>query len=139
MGGESIYDEGTFEDEISQRLRFNRRGLLAMANMGQRHTNGSQFFFTLDRADNLYGANTLFGTVTGDTLFNLLKFNELELDESGERPVYPPTVKSVEVVDNPFTDIEPRITAAERKEQAGARKEMKKARSKDQKRGKAIK
>lgn len=41
-GGDSIYDEGTFNDEFSNRLRFNRRGLVAMANAGKRHTNLSQ-------------------------------------------------------------------------------------------------
>ena len=71
-GGESIWDE-PFEDEISQRLKFNRRGLLAMANTGRKHTNGSQWFLTLDRADGLAGKSTLFGTVSGDTLYNVLK------------------------------------------------------------------
>jgi len=41
-GGESIYDEGYFEDEFTQRLRFNRRGIVAMANTGKRNTNLSQ-------------------------------------------------------------------------------------------------
>lgn len=39
-------------------------------------------------------------------------------------------IKSVEVVDNPFPDIEPRITAKERKEQDKAKKEMKLERAK---------
>lgn len=42
-GGESIYEEFYFEDEFTQRLRFNRRGLVAMANTGKRHTNLSQY------------------------------------------------------------------------------------------------
>lgn len=41
-GGDSIYEEFYFEDEFSQRLRFNRRGLVAMANTGKRNTNLSQ-------------------------------------------------------------------------------------------------
>lgn len=41
-GGDSIYEEGYFEDEITQRLRFNRRGLVAMANTGKKNTNLSQ-------------------------------------------------------------------------------------------------
>ncbi|XP_010366564.1 spliceosome-associated protein CWC27 homolog isoform X2 [Rhinopithecus roxellana] len=63
-GGESIY--GTpFKDEFHSRLRFNRRGLVAMANAGS-HDNGSQFFFTLGRADELNNKHTIFGKV----LFN---------------------------------------------------------------------
>lgn len=42
-GGDSIYEEGYFEDEITQRLRFNRRGLVAMANTGKKNTNLSQY------------------------------------------------------------------------------------------------
>lgn len=41
-GGDSVYEEGYFEDEITQRLRFNRRGLVAMANTGKKNTNLSQ-------------------------------------------------------------------------------------------------
>lgn len=43
-GGESIYGS-SFKDEVHQRLRFNRRGIVAMANSGK-DTNGSQFFIT---------------------------------------------------------------------------------------------
>lgn len=39
---------------------------------------------------------------------------ELELDEN-ERPLYPPRIKSAEVVLNPFDDIIPRITAEEKR------------------------
>lgn len=119
-----MWDE-PFEDEISQRLRFTRRGLLAMANAGERHTNASQFFFTLDKAPQLDGSHTIFGRVAGDTVFNLLKLDDIEL--VGERPRYPPSILSAEVLDNPFPDIEPRITAAERKEQRAARLELRRA------------
>ncbi len=47
-----------------------RRGLLGMANNGKRHTNTSQFFFTLDRADELTGKHTLFGKITGNTIYS---------------------------------------------------------------------
>ena len=42
-GGESIYDSEPFADEFSQRLRFNRRGLVACANAGTRNSNLSQY------------------------------------------------------------------------------------------------
>ncbi|CAJ0962512.1 unnamed protein product [Ranitomeya imitator] len=52
--------KGPQEDEFHTRLRFNRRGLVAMANAGP-HDNGSQFFFTLGRADELNNKHTIFG------------------------------------------------------------------------------
>ncbi|TRZ04173.1 hypothetical protein DNTS_030918 [Danionella cerebrum] len=61
-GGESIYGR-PFKDEFHSRLRFIRRGLVAMANAGP-HDNGSQFFFTLGRADELNNKHTIFGKVT---------------------------------------------------------------------------
>ena len=48
QGGESIYG-GPFRDETHQRLRFSHRGLVACANQNEPHTNGSQFFVTLDK------------------------------------------------------------------------------------------
>jgi peptidyl-prolyl cis-trans isomerase SDCCAG10 len=61
------------QDEFHSRLKFHRRGLLAMAN-GGKDDNAQQFFLTLDRADNFNKKNTIFGTVnlTGNTLYNLL-------------------------------------------------------------------
>ncbi|CAG8460498.1 15346_t:CDS:2, partial [Dentiscutata heterogama] len=110
FGGESIYG-GPFEDEFHSRLRFVRRGLVAMANSGK-NDNRSQFFITLDRTDELQNKHTIFGTVVDDTVFNALKIGELETDEN-ERPLYPPKILSTEVVLNPFDDIVPRITLEE--------------------------
>ena len=60
-GGESIYG-AKFEDEISPRLKFDREGLLAMANAGP-NTNGSQFFITLVPTPWLNSHHTIFGEV----------------------------------------------------------------------------
>lgn len=68
-GGESFYGE-PFQDEVHQRLKFNRRGLIGMANNSKRNTNGSQWFITLDRTDELTGKHTLFGKITGTTIFS---------------------------------------------------------------------
>uniref|UniRef100_F6Y4V8 Spliceosome-associated protein CWC27 homolog n=1 Tax=Ornithorhynchus anatinus TaxID=9258 RepID=F6Y4V8_ORNAN len=104
-GGESIYG-APFKDEFHSRLRFNRRGLVAMANAGP-HDNGSQFFFTLGRADELNNKHTIFGKVTGDTVYNMLRLTEVEIDEE-ERPLNPHKIRSCEVLFNPFDDIIPR-------------------------------
>ncbi|XP_048030641.1 spliceosome-associated protein CWC27 homolog [Megalobrama amblycephala] len=104
-GGESIYGR-PFKDEFHSRLRFNRRGLVAMANAGP-HDNGSQFFFTLGRADELNNKHTIFGKVTGDTVYNMLRLADVECD-SDERPLNPHKIRSTEVLHSAFDDIIPR-------------------------------
>uniref|UniRef100_A0A2K5BV01 Spliceosome-associated protein CWC27 homolog n=1 Tax=Aotus nancymaae TaxID=37293 RepID=A0A2K5BV01_AOTNA len=112
-GGESIYG-APFKDEFHSRLRFNRRGLVAMANAGS-HDNGSQFFFTLGRADELNNKHTIFGKVTGDTVYNMLRLSEVDIDDE-ERPHNPHKIKSCEVLFNPFDDIIPREIKRPKKE-----------------------
>ncbi|XP_044302171.1 spliceosome-associated protein CWC27 homolog isoform X3 [Varanus komodoensis] len=125
LGGESIYG-APFKDEFHSRLRFNRRGLVAMANAGP-HDNGSQFFFTLGRADELNNKHTIFGKVTGDTIYNMLRLAEVETD-TDERPVNPHKIKGTEVLFNPFDDIIPRSSKKMKNEKPV--EEVKKAKSK---------
>src|SRR5262249_42735650 len=61
-GGQSIWGK-SFEDECSPALKFDRKGLLAMANAGK-NTNGSQFFITCAPTSWLNGKHTIFGEVT---------------------------------------------------------------------------
>lgn len=85
-----------FEDEIHPRLRFVHRGLVGMANNGQKNSNDSQFFITLgkeqlvlapptnqctcpDRADELNGQHTLFGRVVGDTIFSMSPLHQCQM------------------------------------------------------------
>nr|KAF6366064.1 CWC27 spliceosome associated cyclophilin [Pipistrellus kuhlii] len=77
-----------------------------MANAGP-HDNGSQFFFTLGRADELNNKHTIFGKITGDTIYNMLRLAEVDTDNE-ERPLNPHRIKSCEVLFNPFDDIIPR-------------------------------
>ncbi|KIM38328.1 hypothetical protein M413DRAFT_447828 [Hebeloma cylindrosporum] len=131
-GGESFYGE-PFEDEIHPRLRFSHRGIVAMANNGTKNSNDSQFFITLDRADELHGKHTLFGRCIGDTVYNVMKIGDMELDKEG-RPVYPPKIKSIRIVENPFDDIVPRITAAEKRAQQRAKEQAQREREEEQRR-----
>lgn len=61
-GGESVWGK-PFEDEYSANLKFNKAGLLAMANRGP-NTNGSQFFITTAATPWLDRRHTIFGEVT---------------------------------------------------------------------------
>ncbi|GJJ11376.1 hypothetical protein Clacol_005608 [Clathrus columnatus] len=101
-GGESFYGE-PFEDEIHPRLRFTHRGLVGMANNGEKDTNDSQFFITLDRADELH---------------DVLKIGQ-SLTENDR----PPKIRTVKILENPFDDIVPRITAAEKRAQQLAKEQ----------------
>ncbi|KAI5864313.1 cyclophilin-like protein [Durotheca rogersii] len=141
-GGESIYDGGAysgdldpwpmdqrrgknagptgvnFKDEFHSRLKFNRRGLLGMANESKPDTNASQFFFTLDKAEELNNRNTMFGRVVGDTIYNLARMGEAEVAEGGERPLYPVKITSVEILVNPFDDMKRQERVVKHSQQA---------------------
>jgi peptidyl-prolyl cis-trans isomerase SDCCAG10 len=134
QGGESSYDGEPFADEFHSRLKFNRRGLLGMANTGGKDDNGSQFFFTLANTPELQGRNTMFGRIVGDTIYNLMKIAEADIAEGSEdRPMYPSRVTSTEIIINPFEDMVKRARAAERTEP-----EAKKAKKPKRKAGKAL-
>ncbi|KFK29908.1 hypothetical protein AALP_AA7G194000 [Arabis alpina] len=124
-GGESIYG-GVFGDEFHSRLRFNHRGIVAMANASLPNSNGSQFFFTLDKCDWLDKKHTIFGKVTGDSIYNLLRLGEVDTSKD-DRPLDPaPKILSVEVLWNPFEDIVPRVLAKTSQESVAEVKEPQK-------------
>lgn len=60
-GGQSFWNKN-FKDEFSDKAKFNRKGLLAMANAGP-GTNGSQFFITVAPTPWLNRKHTIFGEV----------------------------------------------------------------------------
>ncbi|KAJ6995437.1 hypothetical protein NC653_018030 [Populus alba x Populus x berolinensis] len=91
QGGESIY----------------RTFLVACANAGRPHSNGSQFFITLERFDWLDKKNTIFGKITGDSIFNLLSLGEAETNKNDDWPLDPPP--RITSVENPFEDIIPKV------------------------------
>lgn len=59
--GESIWKK-PFSDEISDKVKFDKLGVLAMAN-SRPDTNGSQFFITVKPTPALNGRHTIFGEV----------------------------------------------------------------------------
>ncbi|KAK9456636.1 cyclophilin family peptidyl-prolyl cis-trans isomerase [Dipodascopsis uninucleata] len=106
-GGQSIYSsEGGFPSEFHSRLRFNRRGLLGNAEAESQNDN-SQFFITLAATPELQRKHTLFGRVVGETIYNVLKISEVELNEDG-RPLYPTKISHTEILVNYFSDMKPR-------------------------------
>jgi peptidyl-prolyl cis-trans isomerase SDCCAG10 len=105
-GGESIWGR-PFKDEIHGRIKFNHRGQVAMANENAPHTNQSQFFITLGACEWLNKKHTIFGKVTGNTIFNVLRIGDADTNEQ-DRPLEPITVVQTEVLMNPFDDIIPR-------------------------------
>ncbi|XP_034935097.1 spliceosome-associated protein CWC27 homolog [Chelonus insularis] len=107
-GGESA-DGHSVKDEFHSRLRFCRRGLVAMANAGK-DTNTSQFFITLGATPELQNKHTIFGKIVGDTIYNVLKLEEAEIDHD-ERPVYPQKILKTKVLLNPFDDLVPTIVS----------------------------
>ncbi|KAF8195015.1 cyclophilin-like protein [Pholiota molesta] len=93
-GGESFYGGAR------PRLRFSHRSIVAMANNGTKNSNDSQFFITLDRADELHGKHTVFGRCI------LRRYS-----------VHPPKIKSVRIVDNSFDDIRAKEQAQREREE----------------------
>lgn len=87
--------------------------MVAMANSSE-DDNGSQFFFTMGPTPELQNKHTLFGKVTGDTLYNMLKLEDGLVDHN-ERPLYPPKIIKAEILSNPFSDIVPRVLKKEEK------------------------
>lgn len=81
-GGKSIWNK-SFEDEVSPVLKFDRKGLLAMANAGP-NTNGSQFFITAAPTPWLNMKHTIFGEVTGG--YEIVQKIENTATASGDRP-----------------------------------------------------
>ena len=119
-GGESIYGS-PFKDEFHTRLRFIRRGLVAMANAGK-DDNGSQFFFTFGSTPELQNKHTIFGKVTGETVFNMMKLEDALVDHD-DRPKYPPKITGAEVLSNPFPDIVPRVVPKQKEKKSEKKKE----------------
>ncbi len=93
FGGESLWG-GTFADEFDPSLRFNRPGLLAMANAGP-GTNGSQFFITLASTPHLNDKHTIFGEVA-EGMDVLTAIGNVRTDPR-DKPVEPVVIEGIEI------------------------------------------
>ncbi len=70
----------TFEDEFDSSLKFDKPGVLAMANSGP-NTNGSQIFITHVPTDWLNGKHTIFGQViSGQSVVNSIVQGDYIID-----------------------------------------------------------
>eukprot|EP01041_Mallomonas_annulata_P010585 gene10585-22088_t len=96
-----------FKDEIHGRIRFNHRGQVAVVNDNKPNSNGSQFFITLGPCEWLDRKHTIFGKITGNTMYNVLRLNDTEVD-SNDKPTETFKIIKIEVLSNPFDDIIPR-------------------------------
>lgn len=95
-GGESIWGK-TFEDEYSPSVKFDKPGLLAMANRGP-STNGSQFFITTAATPWLNQKHTIFGEVTKG--YNIIQKIEATPTGAQNRPTEPQKILKMTVITN---------------------------------------
>jgi peptidylprolyl isomerase len=82
-GGESIWGH-PFEDEVTPAVKFDTKGILAMANAGA-NTNGSQFFITTAPTGWLNMRHTIFGEVISG--YDVVEKIENTQTKAGDTPV----------------------------------------------------
>lgn len=118
--GGSAVDNQIIPPEYHTRLKWTRRGLLGVAGMDSTGNGKSQFFFTLCETPELYRKSTLFGKVVGETIYNLVRMGELQVEKGTERILHPPIILYTQVLNNPFDDIIPRelLEVKERREKS---------------------
>ena len=96
-GGQSIW-KTPFEDEVTDTVKFDKPGLLAMANAGPK-TNGSQFFITTAATPWLNKRHTIFGEVVKG--YDVVKKIELTKTGAGDRPVEDVKILSITIKNKP--------------------------------------
>ncbi len=89
MGGQSLWGR-PFADECVPHLKFEKKGLLAMANAGP-NTNGSQFFITTAATPWLNMRHTIFGEVTQG--YDIVEKIEQSKTDSMDKPLQQQTIQ----------------------------------------------
>ncbi|MBA2368664.1 MAG: peptidylprolyl isomerase [Candidatus Protochlamydia sp.] len=92
-GGQSIWN-APFEDEVTDNVKFDRPGVLAMANAGPK-TNGSQFFITTAATPWLNKKHTIFGEVTKG--YDVVQKIEKTKTGGADRPVEDQKIISITI------------------------------------------
>lgn len=103
-GGTSVWGK-TFEDELEGPLKFDQRGVVAMANKGK-NTNSSQFFVTYRPTTHLDRKHTIFGRVDAEdeeTMAVLKRLEDVPVD-SNDRPKEGVKIIEVNVFIDPFEE-----------------------------------
>ncbi|KAJ7067129.1 cyclophilin-type peptidyl-prolyl cis-trans isomerase [Mycena amicta] len=100
-GGQSIWGK-PFPDEIRSTLKFNARGMVAMANAGP-DSNKSQFFVTYSKQGHLDGKYTIFGKVI-DGADSTLDAMERVPVNAKNRPLDEVKLTHVTIHSNPVAD-----------------------------------
>ena len=85
-----------FDDEIDPSLKFDKPGLLAMANAGP-NTNGSQFFITEVKTPWLNGHHTIFGEVVGSKDLDIVKKIARVACDFSDSPLEPVIIKKITI------------------------------------------
>lgn len=92
-----------FRDEIHSALRWTQRGLLGSYGAGK-HSNTSIFFFNLAPTPEYNDKHTIFGRITGATLFNINKILDKPLHDDHHLAT-PITILSAKIITNPYPDV----------------------------------
>ncbi|KAK4686798.1 peptidyl-prolyl cis-trans isomerase-like 3, partial [Tremellales sp. Uapishka_1] len=100
-GGKSIWNV-PFADEIRQTLKFNARGIVAMANSGP-DTNKSQFFITYNKQSSLDGKYSIFGKVIDGVDSTLDMIERVAVNEKN-RPLAEIKILSITIHANPIAE-----------------------------------
>ncbi|SGZ08609.1 BQ5605_C030g10805 [Microbotryum silenes-dioicae] len=100
-GGQSIYGK-PFADEVRSTLKFNARGVVAMANSGP-DTNKAQFFITYAKQPHLDTKYSIFGRVIDGVDTTLDAMERVPVNEK-MRPTVPIKLERVEVHANPIAE-----------------------------------
>ncbi|KAH7106269.1 cyclophilin-type peptidyl-prolyl cis-trans isomerase [Auriculariales sp. MPI-PUGE-AT-0066] len=100
-GGQSIWGR-PFEDEVRSTLKFNARGIVAMANNGP-DSNKSQFFIAYSKQAHLDGKYSIFGRVIDGADSTLDAIERTPVNEKN-KPLKEIRLERVQIHANPIAD-----------------------------------